>query len=106
MTQAISATQAKAVTPATGNSNDDSNSITAHNSRSALKRQQDHQYNRTPEKSGMRTKVVQPATACRKADYSRDTINIRDNSSRRDKRNIVDINSSKVARIRLKESQQ
>ena len=43
---------------------------------------------------------MKPATACRKANYSRDTVNIKGDSISRDNRNVMDINSSRVARIR------
>ncbi len=65
-----------AVTPATSNSKDDSNSMTVHNSRNAS--------NRTantvgmPAKAGMLENLAKPATTCREANYSRDTVNIRD----------------------------
>jgi hypothetical protein len=45
-------------------------------------------------------KIGKPAAACREANYSRDTIIIRDDSSSRDSMNIIDVNSSKTARIR------
>jgi hypothetical protein len=45
----------------------------------------------------MLAKLVKPATACREANYSRDTINIRDDSSSGDNSNIMDANSSKAA---------
>ncbi len=38
--------------------------------------------------------------------YSREPVNIRNDSSSRDNRNIMDVNSSRTARIRQKESQQ
>ncbi len=38
----------------------------------------------TPAKAGKFAKVAKPATACGEANYSRDTINIRDDSSSRD----------------------
>ncbi len=47
----------------------------------------------TPAKAGKFAKVAKPATACGEANYSRDTINIREDSSNRDNRNILDINS-------------
>jgi hypothetical protein len=37
----------------------------------------------------MLAKVVKPATACREANYSSDTVNIRDDSSSRENRCIV-----------------
>ncbi len=36
----------------------------------------------TPEKFGRLAKVLKPATASREANYSRDTVNIRDDSSK------------------------
>jgi hypothetical protein len=54
----------------------------------------------------MLAKVVEPASACREASYSRDTINIRDESSSRDNRHIMDVGISRTARIRQKASQQ
>jgi hypothetical protein len=50
-------------------------------------------------------KVVKPATACRVVNFSRGTINIRDDSSSGDNRNIMDVNSSKT-RISRKVRQQ
>jgi hypothetical protein len=49
-------------------------------------------------------KVVKPVTACREANYSRDSITIRDDSSSMDSisRNIVDVNRSRTARISRK----
>ena len=49
-------------------------------------------------KSGMLAKVLKLAIACRKANYSRDTVKIKDDSSSRDNRNIMDVISSRTAR--------
>jgi hypothetical protein len=54
----------------------------------------------TPEKSGRLAKVVKPATACSEANYSKVIINIRDDNSSRDNRNIMDVDSRRTARIR------
>jgi hypothetical protein len=51
-----------------------------------------------PTKAGTLAKVVKPATACRKANYSRDTNYIRNDSNR-------DVNSSRTARISRKQQQ-
>jgi hypothetical protein len=59
-----------------------------------------------PAKAGMLAKVVKPATACREANYSRDTIDIREDSRSRDNRHIMNVNSRRTARIRQYESQQ
>jgi hypothetical protein len=40
-----------------------------------------------PEKAGRHAKVVKPATAFRKANYTRDTINIKENRRSRDHQN-------------------
>jgi hypothetical protein len=37
---------------------------------------------------------VKPATACREANYSRDTVKIRDDSNSRNNKTIMDVNSS------------
>ena len=69
--QATTGIQVTIVTPAASNSKDDSNSMTAHNSRNVS--------NRTantvgmPAKAGMLEKVAVPATTCREGNYSRDT---------------------------------
>ncbi len=49
----------------------------------------------TPAKAGMLAKVVKPPAACREANYSRDTLKIRVDSSSRDNRNIMDVISSR-----------
>jgi hypothetical protein len=49
-----------------------------------------------PAKAEMLAKAVKPATACKEINYSRDTVNIRDGSSRGSS-NIMDANSSKAA---------
>jgi C4-type Zn-finger protein len=54
----------------------------------------------------MLAKIVKPATACREANYSRDTIDIREDSRSRDNRHIMNVNSRRTARIRQYESQQ
>jgi hypothetical protein len=41
--------------------------------------------------AGMLAKVVRPATAFREANYSRDTVKIRDDSICKDNRNIMDV---------------
>jgi hypothetical protein len=46
----------------------------------------------------MLAKVVRLATAFREANYSRDTVKIRDDSISRDNRNIMDVISSRTAR--------
>jgi hypothetical protein len=69
------------VTPATINIKDDSNSMTAHNSRKASNSRNERN-NRTantvwtPPKAGMLAKTVKPATAWREANSSRDNRNI------------------------------
>jgi hypothetical protein len=79
--------------------------MTTHNSRNASNSMNESN-NRTantvgtPAKVGMLAKVVKPATACREANYSRDTVNIRDDGSSRDIRNIMDVNSSRSNGIR------
>jgi hypothetical protein len=62
--RATAGTQATAVTPATRNNRNDSSNRSA--STVGM-----------PTKAGTLAKVVKPATACRKANYSRDTIYIR-----------------------------
>jgi hypothetical protein len=57
-------------------------------------------------KSRVLVKVVKPETACREANYSKDTINTRVESSSRGNMHIMDVNSSSTVRIGLKESQQ
>jgi hypothetical protein len=81
---------ATTVMPAT--SKDDSSIMTTHNSRKASNSRNESNI-RTgtkwmPATAGMLVKVVKPATACRKANYSSDTFKIRDDS-----------NSSRTARI-------
>jgi hypothetical protein len=49
-------------------------------------------------KAGMLAKVVKLATACRQANYSRDTVKIKDDSSSRDSRNIMDVISNRTSR--------
>jgi hypothetical protein len=44
----------------------------------------------------MLTKVVKLARACRKANYSRDTVKIKDDSSSRGSRNIMDVISNRT----------
>ncbi len=78
--------------------------MTAHNSRNASNNRKANTV-WEPAKAGMLAIVVKPVTACRAANYSRDTINTRDDSSSRDNRNITDINSNRTARNRQKESQ-
>jgi hypothetical protein len=82
--QATSVAQATAVTPATSDSNDDSNIMTAHNSRNA-NNSRNESNNKTantvqpPAKAGMLAKEVKPEPATnREANYSRDTVKIRD----------------------------
>jgi len=101
---ATTGTQARAVTTATRNSKDDSNSMTVRN-RSASNRRNES-FNRTahiggmPAKVGTPTKVVKSATACREANYGMDTINIGyvSSNSSRENWNIVDVDSSRTAR--------
>jgi hypothetical protein len=81
--QATAVTQAATITQATSKSKDDSNFMTVHNSRKARNSRNDSN-NRTantvwtPVKARMLAKVVKPAAACREANYSRDTVKIRD----------------------------
>ncbi len=57
----------------------------------------------TPAKADTcKSTVVKSATACREANYSRDTIIMRADSSSIDNRNIVDLNSNRTARISRK----
>jgi hypothetical protein len=49
-----------------------------------------------PVKAGMLAKVVK--AACREANYSKDTVKIRDDSSSTDNRNIMDVISSRTTR--------
>jgi hypothetical protein len=49
-------------------------------------------------KAWMLAKVLKPATACREANYNRDTVKIRDDSSRRDNRKVMDVIRSRTAR--------
>jgi hypothetical protein len=56
--------------------------------------------NRTANTEGTLAKVVKPATAWKGTNYSSDTVNIKDDSSSKDNRNIMDVNSSRTARIR------
>jgi hypothetical protein len=49
----------------------------------------------TPPKAGILAEVVKPTTACRVANYSGDTIQIRDDRRRRDSGHIINVNSSK-----------
>jgi hypothetical protein len=87
-------TQSTTITSAKSNSKDASNIKIAHNSRhESNNRTADTIY--TPAKPGMLAKVVNPPAACREANYSRDTVQIRDDSSRRDNRNIMDVISSR-----------
>jgi len=51
-------------------------------------------------KAGTLAKVGKQATACREANYSRDIIKIRDDRNSRGNRNIMDISSSRNAKIR------
>jgi hypothetical protein len=103
MRNSRNATQATTVMPATRNSKDDSDIMTAHNSRNASNSRNESN-NRTanpiwtPAKAGMLTKVVKLATACRKTNYSRDTVKIKDDSSSRDSRNIMDVISNRTSR--------
>jgi hypothetical protein len=85
---AIAWMQATAVTPAISNSKDDSKSMTAHNSRNESNNRTANTV-WTQAKAGMYEYVLKPATACREAYYSKD------------KRNIIDVNSSRTARIRM-----
>jgi hypothetical protein len=80
---------------------DDSNIIVAHNSRNACNSRNESN-NRTaktlwtPEKAGILAKLVK--TACREANYNRDTIKIRDDNRSRDNRNIMYVISIRTAR--------
>jgi hypothetical protein len=49
-------------------------------------------------KAGMLAKVVKPATACREVNYNRGTVKIRDDSSSRDNRNIMDVICNRTCR--------
>jgi hypothetical protein len=102
--QATAGMQATALMPATSNSKEVINSMTAHNNMNTSSSRNESNIRTTntvwtPAKAGMLTQVVKPATACRETNYSRDTINIRDDSSR-DNRHIMDINRSRTARTR------
>jgi hypothetical protein len=81
---------ATTVMPAT--SKDDSSVMNTHNSRKASNsRNESNNSTDTkwmPAEAGMLVKVVKPATACRKANYSNHTVKIRDDS-----------NSSRTARL-------
>ncbi len=46
----------------------------------------------------MLAKAVKPATRCREANYSRDMVKIRYDSSSRDNSNIMDVIYSRIAR--------
>jgi hypothetical protein len=78
-TQVTAMTKAIAVTPATSDIEDNFNSMNARNSRKASNSKNESN-NRTanavgmPAKAGTLTKLVKPVTACREANYSRDTI--------------------------------
>jgi hypothetical protein len=64
------------------------------------KQKQDRQHSRETSKSRASCNVVKPATApCREANYSRGTINIRDDYSSRDNKNI-----SKTARLDIRKA--
>jgi hypothetical protein len=85
--------QARAVTPATSNSKDDSNSMTAHNSRNAATASMKAttttataNTKETSAKAWMLGKVVNQQTGGRPTNrtYIRDTVNIRDDCSSRD----------------------
>jgi hypothetical protein len=77
--------QPKAVTPATSNSKDDSNGVTALNS-SNSSNSRNESNNRTAKTLGTEAKSgdakSSEATACKEDNYSRDTVNIRNDSSR------------------------
>jgi hypothetical protein len=67
-------TQATALTPATSNSKDDSNIMTAHNSRNQSRNRNESKNKTantvgTPGKAWTLAKVVKPATACREANH-------------------------------------
>jgi hypothetical protein len=97
--QATAVTQATTITSAKRNRKDASNIMTAQNSRNAYNSR--HESNRsadtiyTSARAGMLAKVVKPPAACREANYGRDTVKIRDDSSSRDNRNIMDVISSR-----------
>jgi hypothetical protein len=44
---------------------------------------------------GIIEKVLQPTTACREANYSRDIVSFRDDSSSRDNRNMIDVTAAR-----------
>ncbi len=77
--------QAVAVMPARSKRKDDSNSMTTHNSRNTIisknDQKQGHQHSRDASKSRDAAKVVNLATACKKANNNMDMINISDDSS-------------------------
>jgi hypothetical protein len=87
--QATAGMQATAVTQATSlttesNSKDDSKSMTAHISSCNSSNESSNRTANTvgtPAKAEVLAKVVKPPTACRGANYNKDIINIRDNSS-------------------------
>jgi hypothetical protein len=81
------------------NSRDGSNSMTAHNSINASNSRSEGN-NRMANTVGTPGKAWMLATAGREANYSRDNVNMRDYCSRRDNRNIMDVNSSKTGRTR------
>jgi hypothetical protein len=75
-------TQAAAVTTATSYNKDDSNIMTAYNSRNASNSRNESSSRtantvRTPTTAGMLEKVMKPATACREDNNNIDTINMR-----------------------------
>jgi hypothetical protein len=60
----------------------------------------------TTAKAGMLAKVVKPATACRETNYSRDTINIREDSKSRNNLHIMKVSRRRTVRTRQYESMQ
>jgi hypothetical protein len=82
-----------------GNSRNASNSRNESNNRTAV-------IAGTPAKACTLAKVVKPLTAWMEANYSMDTINIKDDSSSsRDNQNIRDVNCSRTVRISRKKKQ-
>jgi hypothetical protein len=73
--QATAVTQATTVTPTTSNVKDDSNIMTAHNSRNESNNMTANILRR-PSKAVMLAKTVKPATAWRETNSSRDNRNI------------------------------
>jgi hypothetical protein len=97
--------------PLTRNSTDNDNSVTAHNTitgtleqQQERKQQENRQHNRDASKSTGACKGSEASDSMQGGNYSRDAINIKDDSSIQDNRNNMYVTSSRTAIISRKAS--